>query len=464
MFSIQTIVSSLRRIAYARAGQLPPESGFSKILNNLIWLSSDKLIKISIGLFVGIWMARYLGPHQFGLLNYALSIIAIFAIISRLGLDTVVVREISMDREKAADFLAAALILRLIGVIACITIIIGIAHWIHADDSLIRLIVSLLSLSLLFKTTDVAKHWFEAKVESHHTVRIETSICVISGLIKIALILLQTSLLSFVILLLVESIITALGMLWILYRNGPALKPSVKLRAPLQSLIKNSWPLMFANLAVMIYMRVDIIMLEMMSDSHEVGIYAAATKVSEAWYFVPVMIMGTLSPYIMRAHRDDRIAFQNILGAAYFALTWLALALTLPIIFFSKPLISVMFGSDYEGSALILSIHLWASVAIFLSVASSQYLLAENLQKISLYRSIIGASSNLAMNFALIPKYGATGAAIATLVSYYLSLASLFLFKATRPQAWILLLSVFRYKSTWAFFKDTYKDLAPMKL
>ncbi|MGZ0656452.1 flippase [Coraliomargarita sp. W4R53] len=429
------------------------QSKYGKIFYNLIWLFTEKFIKITVGLVVSVLLARHLGPEDFGLFSYALSITAIFAVISKLGTDTVVVREIAQNRQRASEYLTAAFVLRMIGAVASIAFIFGLVQVLHPDESLSRLIVVLSSLSLLFKTTDVAKHWFEAEVESHYTVRIETAVYVVSGLFKIGFVLLDLSLLSFFILNLVESIFTALGMLSILQLKGRRFNFRIPLKAPIKNLFKHSWPLMFASLAVTVYMRVDIIMLEIMAGTDQAGIYAAATRVSEVWYFVPVMIMGTLSPYIMRAKQKNNADYRSILQTVYCVLTWLALALTVPIIFYAKSIITTIYGYEYNASAQILPIHLWSSVAIFLSIASSQYLLAENLQKVSLYRSIIGATANVVINFLLIPKYGPAGAAAATLISYYLSLLSLLLFKSTRQHACFLFASIFKYKESFRLIR-----------
>jgi PST family polysaccharide transporter len=292
-----------------------------------------------------------------------------------------------------------------------------------------------MSTILVFKSTDAIKCWFEAEVESRYAVWAENAAFIISGIFKIYLIFTESELIYFASAVVIESILSASFLILLYTYKGRRLNfPAVSYQSML-ALLKNSWPLLLSNVAIVIYMRIDLIMLDAFSGAHEVGLYSAATRISESWYFIPMIICSTLAPSVIRAHAGDSSHYIYFLGKLYFTLFWLASLITALFIICSEPLIMLLYGPKYSGSAVILAIHSTASIAVFLGVGSAQYLLTENLQKISLYRTACGATINILLNLLLIPKYGATGAAIGTTISYYISFLTIFAFKASRPHA-----------------------------
>ena len=178
-----------------------------------------------------------------------------------------------------------------------------------------------------------------------------------------------------------------------------------------------------------------------MSSTREVGIYAAAIRISEIWYFIPTVIISSVSPSIISCHGSNNDLYLTRLKSLYFMMAWLALGVTIPLSLLSDQIISILLGSDFSDAAPVLAIHLWASLAVFLGMASSQHLLVEQLQKISFYRTLIGLVSNVFLNIMLIPNMGAKGAAIATVISYFVATFSLVLFRSTRKHVIHLLLS-----------------------
>jgi PST family polysaccharide transporter len=185
-------------------------------------------------------------------------------------------------------------------------------------------------------------------------------------------------------------------------------------------LLKQSWPLIFSGLAIMVYMRLDTVMLKVMQGDLAVGIYAAATKVSEVWYFIPVAIVSSVTPAIMKA-KDDPELFYGRLRKLFSLMTVTAYFIGSIVALASHFIIRMLYSTGYSSAAPVLAVHVWASVFVFLGVAQSPWDLSRNLLTLSLYRTIAGAVINAAMNLYLIPRYSAMGAAIATVVSYAVS-------------------------------------------
>ena len=86
-----------------RLKALKSYQGFMKYFKNTSWLFGEKILRMIVGLFVGIWVARYLGPEQFGLFSYAQGFVGLFTAISTLELDGIVVRELIKDEKRSCS-------------------------------------------------------------------------------------------------------------------------------------------------------------------------------------------------------------------------------------------------------------------------------------------------------------------------------------------------------------------------
>jgi PST family polysaccharide transporter len=205
------------------------------------------------------------------------------------------------------------------------------------------------------------------------------------------------------------------------------------------ALIRECWPLIFAGLSVMLYMKVDIVMLGKISGDRSAGIYSAATRLSEGFYFIPMIIASSIAPVLLRARARSPEQYLQGLFRLYLLMVRMSLVIAVPLAVVSPLLIELLFGSDFSESADVLRVHVWVAIAVFLGVASSQYLTNEGLQKLSLYRTLIGLVINILLNLFLIPAYGAVGAAIATLVSYFIATFSIIISRQGAGQGFLML-------------------------
>ena len=183
-------------------------------------------------------------------------------------------------------------------------------------------------------------------------------------------------------------------------------------------LLRNSWPLILSGVVISIYMKIDQVMINSMMGAEAVGVYAAAVRLSEAWYFIPVVITSSVFPAIINSKAQDETRYYQQLKKLYNLMAWLAITIALPISILAPWIIEILYGPDYAGAASVLTIHIWAGVFVFIGVASSKWLLNENLQIYTTINTSIGAAVNVTLNYYLIPLHGITGAAAATLVSF----------------------------------------------
>lgn len=411
----------------------------AKVVQNVAWLSVDQVVRMGLGLVVGLWVARYLGPEQFGKLSYSLAFVGIFSAVCALGLQSVVVREIVRGRGEAAVILGSAACLQLGGGFLALFLALLGSLVFRADDALLRTSIVILSIALPFRASDTVRYWFESQVESRYVVWVENGVFLLVAAARIGLIISGAGLLAFVVAAMLETLLGSLGLLWAYSRRAGALSLWRVDFSTMRSLLRDSWPYFFAALSVTLYMRMDVLMLQQMASGHEVGIYSAAARVSELLYLLPSIFVASLSPSLIEAHQVSRPLYLTRMRRLYAVAWWFAVAVSALLCLFARPLIGLAFGTEFTDAAVVLAIHVWGSIAVVHGIASSQHLLVENLQKVSLYRTLIGLCCNFALNVAFIPEFGAKGAAWATVVSYFVATYSLFLFRSTRNHAFLML-------------------------
>ncbi len=398
------------------------------------WLFFDKLLRMGVGLLVGVWVARYLGPEQFGLLSFATAFAGMFGAVAGLGLQSIVVRDIVRNRACKEETLGTAAVLQMVGGLLAYGCVMGAIFWVRPEDAYAKLLVAILGSLMLFKFSEVALYWFESQVLSKYIVWVQNTCFIIFAAVKVCLIASKAPLLAFAWATAAEALLIAVLVLIMLGLRGPKLKQlqfSIKYA---KTLLADSWPLLLSGMAIMVYMKIDQIMLGQMLGDDAVGIYSAAVRISEVWYSIPMMIVASVFPAILESKKRDEAQYLQRLQRLYDAMVLVSIAIAVPMTFLSAPIVVALFGTAYAESGAVLSIHIWATVFVFLGVASSQWFIAENRQILSLQRTLLGAAINVALNYILIPISGVVGAAWATVLAQ----ASVCLFydlfqKETRP-------------------------------
>jgi PST family polysaccharide transporter len=404
-----------------------------RVLANTAWLSADKVIRLVVGLVVGVLVARHLGPEQFGKYSFALALVAIASSISSFAADSVVTREIVADARHSNVVLGSQFALRALGSLLAVSAVF-IVSWLQGEGSE-TIILAIAAVSLLFSPFEGIATWFQAEQRPKASVLSKTVAFFVASFIRLILAFGGASVVAFATLFSVEAALSAVALAWTYHAHGERLWNWKVSRPWVAKLFHDSWPLFFAGVSIMLYMRLDVVMLNKMQGAHETGIYSAATRISEAWNFVPMALMAALQPVLLRTKRDNPTLFIKRMDILYAFTAWASIAVAVVMSVTSGLVVRLLFGVNFQAAGSVLALHIWAGVAVYLGVASSQYLLAENLQKIAMFRTTLGLVTNILLNLALIPKYGAPGAAAATVVSYFLATFSLVVFSSTRPQA-----------------------------
>ena len=395
--------------------------GFRKILANTGYLFGEKSINMVLGLAVGVYVARYLGPNDYGLLQYAQSLVGLFTAIATLGTTQIVIRDlVNEPSEREGKILGTAFLLMLAAGIISALLVIIVGFWLN-KDSITRLLIVIVSVNLIFQSFHSFDYWFQSKVLAKYSVYARTSAQIIVSILKIIFILLSVSVLYFAFAVVITGMISAF--LWNLHyhRQGKSIKDWSFDPDYARGLLKDTWPLILSGLSVAVYMKIDQVMLKNMVDANAVGNYAVAVRVSELWYFIPMTIAASVFPSIIQSKKDSIEKYHRRLQYLYDVMAGMAIAIALPMTFLSSFIINLLFGNEYAMAGGVLAVHIWAGIFVFLGVARSKWIINENYQFYGMIFTIAGAVSNVVLNVWLIPILGIMGAAWATVISYIIS-------------------------------------------
>jgi len=415
------------------------------VVRNIIWLSFDKVFKLVVGLVVGIWVARYLGPAQWGEINYVFAFITIISTIDKLGMDSFLVKEILENPTQKREILGTAFLIRIFLIPFLIGSVVLYFHFLNLGSNAYWLL-AFLSFNLITTPFDVIDLDFQSRLQSKLTVLSKNIAYVVGALIRVYLLVYNKPLLWFAASMGFEVFLSYFLLVINYQRKDSMLHWSFSMKL-VKKLLTAAWPFTVASLAIILYMRIDQVMLGSMVGEKELGLFSSVVKISDIFIFIPMAISSSYLPLLVATRKDG---LENFVKKIQFFMNWMfkiSFAPALAVTLFSGIIIQQLYGAEYMAASPILVIHIWSLVPIFLGVASSQYMIIENLQKFGMYRTVIGLIVNVLLNLFLIPKYGAMGAATATTISQFT--AALFcnlLFKQTR------MLFYMQIKSFWMIF------------
>lgn len=411
---------------------------FKKYFFNTGWMFAERSISLIILLTIGILMARYLGPEKFGVLNYAVSICALFSPLCFLGLESITPREIVTRPESEEEILGTTSILLICGCLISISLI-AVFSFLTNSDQVTKNLLLIMAAGLIFDSFYVYKYYNQAKVLMKYTAISTLTSVFIASTYKLFLIRYHFDVTWFGVAINVQKAIFAF-FIYFFYKKINLTKKRWKFRIKkAKALLNDSWPLLLTSFSVIIYMYIDQAMLMWIKGPAAVGEYAVAVKISEAWYVIPTIICGSIFPAIINAKKNDPSTYQKRLFQLHKLMIIFSVSIAIPVSLLAAPIIKVLFGNPYLLSANVLAIHVWAGIFVFLGISSGCYLIAENFTKISFLRTFLGMLINILLNVILIPYYGINGAALATVISYGIATFSILFYYKTRSHGLIML-------------------------
>jgi len=420
-----------------------------RILGNTGWLFFDKILRMGVGLLVIIWMARYLGPEQYGLFSYACAFTVLFSAIATLGLDGIVIRNIVRDDSYKEATLGAAFALKLVGGAAALLLSVGSIVLLRPGETLTHWLVGITAAGMLFQAFDTIDFWFQSQVQSKYVVYARSVAFTFVAIIKIVLILMKAPLIAFAWAGLAEVAIASIGLVLVYQARGHNIRAWTATLTQGRNLLRDSWPLILSGIMIMIYMRIDQVMIGDMVGNAEVGVYSAAVRLAEAWYFIPMAVVGSVFPSIVEAKTISEELFYERLQRLYNLMALMAYLVALPITLAGEWLITTFFGAEYSRAGFMLSVLVWAGLFVNLGVARSSFLTTMNWTRVHFMTVFLGCVVNVGLNYLLIPVYGGMGAVVASCIAYWFAAhGTCFIYRPLRKTA-SMLTKAMLYPKVW---------------
>ncbi len=414
------------------------------VVGNTGWLFAEKTLRMGVGLFVGVWVARFLGPEQFGFLSFALAFVSLFSAIAGLGLDGIVVRELVRDPSGKDEILGTAFILKFLGGVFTFLAVLAAIRLLRRADSLTFCLVGIIAGGMIFNAFDTIDFWFQSQVQSKYSVVAKSSAFLVISTVKVALILAKAPLIAFAGAGFAEIVVGSLGMVMAYRVSGFQIRRWRGDLSVAKRLLKDSWPLIFSGVAIMIYMRIDQVMIGEMVGSREVGIYSVAVQLVEVWYFIPGIIVSSVFPGIVEAKEMGESVFYERLQKLYNFTAFVSYVIAIPVALVSGWVIHALYGAAYSKSGPMVAVLIWSILFTNLGVARSAFLTTMNWTRIHFLTVGLGCTMNIILNYLLIPAYGGMGAVIASCVSYgFASYGACFAYKPLHRTGWMLTKAIF---------------------
>lgn len=400
---------------------------------NTTWILIEKSARIVSGLLVGILVARFLGPEQFGILGYALNLAAVFAIVATAGMDGVLTRELVLRKEDTNILMGSALAIRIAG--ALLAIVVATTYSAMRDSNFQTLIVFVVSTSMLFQSFTIIDLYFSANVQGKFNAVNQVVTLTLSSIIKIILIWYQASLIYFSSMLLVESIISTVIQLYFFNKSSFRMRIADARYQECLHLLKASFPFVLSGFIMLVYLKMDFVLIKRFLSLAELGNYNAAVRISEASYFISAAISGAVLPGLLN-NIDNKELSKERFTQLMSLLLWIGIVIIIGAFLLGDMVIAFLYKEKYNLAPGVFKIHILSVIPAYLGTLWSAWILAQNKQKLFIYFYIVVFIIAVSLQLYLIPRYGINGAAWAVVGTQYASL--------------LLFLSIYRANYMWS--------------
>lgn len=408
---------------------LRTHDGFKRYFKNTSWMFLGQSTMV-ISLLINIWIARNLGPSNYGSLSYIFAYVGIFSFIANLGVNDILIRDLVRTPEKKNELLGTAF--RLLSYGGVLAFLISSVSILFVESSpVIRLLVILYSTIFLYSPVNVIAAYFQATVQAKKNAQAQMVGTILTSILKIFLLATNQGIIWLTLAFTLDYVIGTILYIWNYLHSELRFKSWTYNKSIALNFFYSSIYLMLSSAAGYILLKIDQVMIKFFLDETAVGLYAVAVKLSEIWYFIPAIICASIFPAIINSKKNDEGQYKRRLTRLYVFLGAAAVLIALPITLLASPIITVLFGPAYTASVPLLQIYVWSGVGLFLMTGINRYLMAENYLKSIFVYSLVSVVTNIVLNILFIPQIGLLGAAWATLVSYLISPIIVFILSLT---------------------------------
>lgn len=407
----------------------------SQVLLGSSWLIAERIAGAFVGIGVLVLLSRHMGPEDMGRLGLAQSLLGLAAVAANLGLDVILIRDLVRAPQERDRLLGTVATMQLMAGLVCAALLF-VALALSTDDPKLLILTLFMSITLFGIPLAVIESYLSAQNRMREQAVVRTVSYLALPLSAAALVVANAPLIWFALPFIIQAAVRVGGMVLLYKRDGLVLRRWTTSTESVRQLFASGLPLMISAVAVALYATVDRVMVNWLAGPHATGEYFVAAKLSEGWHFLPMAAIAAAFPDLVRAREQSAEMFAQAMQRLLNIMVMLAVAIALPISLFAEWIVVTLYSSEYRGAAEVLRIHVWSNVLVFLGVASGRWLILEGYAGQYLARTLAGVVANIGLNFALIPRMGAVGAAIAIVLA---QVVVVFLADIAFPSSWPML-------------------------
>lgn len=387
----------------------------NKFVQNTGWIIGGKVFQMILALFIGIVSARYLGPANYGIINYTLSFTSFFTALCTLGLNATIIKELIDNPNQQGVILGSGIGIRCLSSIMSVISILILIFILNPNDPLLLVVGLLQAIALFFQSFDLIDYWYQSNLKSKYPSIIQSIAYIIVSIYKIYILFTAKSVQWFAFSNSFDVALIALLLLWSYKKHGG--QKLIFSFAKAKAMLAKSYHFILSGLMVAVYGQIDKIMIGKFLTTTDVGLYSTAINICNMWTFILSAIIDSARPVITEMKATDNKTYIKRITQLYSGVIWVSVFVAAFVTIFSRQIIHILYGEKYIEASSALIIAIWYCAFAYLGVARSVWIVCENKSRYEKKFAVWGAVINVVLNFFLIPLLGINGAAVATLVT-----------------------------------------------
>jgi PST family polysaccharide transporter len=404
----------------------------SSVLTGASWYLLEKLTRLVGAFLIGAWVARYLGPGNYGALAYALALVALLGFLGSWGIESLVVRDLAHDCIDPRRIISTYFFIRLGGALMVPALAVGYLALTHNDDRLLMFLMILCSGTVILGAFDIADCWLQAKHQAKASSLIRLVGFLAGAGIKCLFIVLGASVVWFAVAILLETTVIAILYFQLLRHHG--LVPSIAQLSfvDFRRIIADGKVMALSALTVVVYSKIDVLVIGALFTREALGSYSIAASMCAAWNMVGMSLVQACAPYISLSMAESREHYINSLRNMFLIGLGISIAGCIFLSLFAGYIFDLLLGMDYVSAVPVFRVLVWSSVFVFLGVSTSQIIVNEKIYWVSLFRTSIGAFVGLVAIAPVAMTWGVVGVAWLVVVNSAVVISSILFSKSAR--------------------------------
>ena len=391
----------------------------TKYAANTSWLIGEKIVRICAGFLVSVALIRYLGPDKLGMLAFSQSYTALFAVLSTLGLESIVIHDLVRDPENQNKILGTAFCLKVLGVLLMLATI-GVSFAFIEVNNTTKLMIMMMWASQLLLSFNIIEIYFKARVIGKKIALVNSLAFGISSISKIILITKEAHVTLFAAVSMLDAVVIALGLIYLYVNHGEYIenwKPDKELA---KNMLRRSFPLLISILLTTITLQLDQVIIKVFLNTEDVGLYAASLRLTQLFYFIPVVLTTSFFPKLIEIKTTSR--YKSRLKSFNSLLTFTAITIAAFLTFSRGLIINDLLGNEFNRSSTLILYHAISMIFVFNFSLRKKLLILNNEENYIVIYSAATAVLMAVLLLSLVPLFGLTGAALAHLGSWGISI------------------------------------------